>query len=73
MHGYFSDGPGRKRKALNDLRTPSAKFVHIQLPQADDFAADVLARITNLPSKEWAIPVPGYMEEWGIDLVCDNP
>jgi hypothetical protein len=66
VHGYFRDGPRRKKKALNDLRGPSAKFVHIQLPQADDFAEEVLFRITNLPANEWAIPALGYMEEWGI-------
>ena len=66
VHGYFTDGARRRKKALNDLRTSSAKFVHIQLKQADDFAESVLYRITNLPPKEWAIPLHGYMREWGI-------
>jgi hypothetical protein len=66
IHGYFRDGIKKRNRAVNDLRTPAAKFVHIQLSEADDFAEDVLYRITNQPAKEWAIPTLGYMEKWGI-------
>lgn len=66
VHGYFTDGIKRKKKAVNDMRSPTTKFVHIQLSSADYFPECVLYNITNLPVKDWAIPTPGYMEEVGI-------
>jgi len=47
VHGYWKDGMARKVKAVNDMRTPTSKLVHIQLTGADDFTEDALYRITN--------------------------
>lgn len=40
---------------LNDSRTETTKFVHIQLRSADHWDADTHYRITNLPQSEWDI------------------
>ena len=40
---------------LNDSRTDETKFVHIQLPGADDYGAEKLHRITNLSQSEWTL------------------
>lgn len=47
---------GQKNRPVNDMRTPTTKFVHIQLRAADHYGADKLWRITNLPN----------VEDWGI-------
>lgn len=40
---------------VNDDRTKDTKFVHIQLSNADNYDADTLYRITNLPQSEWKL------------------
>lgn len=40
-------------RPVNDMRTPTTKFVHIQLRGADDYDAEKLWRITNLPVDKW--------------------
>lgn len=40
------------KRPVNDMRTPTTKFVHIQLRGADDYDAKKLWRITNLSVKE---------------------
>lgn len=40
-------------RPVNDSRTTDTKFVHIQLRCADNFDAEKLSRITNLPISEW--------------------
>jgi len=47
-------GSGNPRP-VNDMRTDTTKFVHIQLSSADHFDANTLNRITNLPVNEWNI------------------
>lgn len=42
-------------RPVNDTRTPTTKFVHIQLRCADDWDAEKLWRITNLPEKDWKL------------------
>lgn len=42
-------------RPVNDTRTPSTKFVHIQLRGADDWDEQKLWRITNLPEKDWKL------------------
>ena len=42
-------------RPVNDTRTPTTKFVHIQLRGADDWDSDKLWRITNLPEKDWRL------------------
>lgn len=54
IHQYHTD----KTKTvidINDSRTTTTKFVHIQLRGADHWDADILWRITNLPKEEWKI------------------
>jgi len=36
-----------------DLRDEDYNFVHIQLNGADNWDADKLHRVTNLPTEEW--------------------
>lgn len=52
VHHYYND-VSKKEKLLADPRTPNTKFVHIQLRTADDWNAEKLWKVTNLPSKEW--------------------
>lgn len=40
---------------VNDPRTPTTKFVHIQFDGADDWSEEKLWRITNLPENEWKL------------------
>lgn len=42
-------------RPINDTRTKSTKFVHIQLRCADDFDEQKLWRITNLPVSDWCL------------------
>ena len=51
---YLGDG-SMKVRPVNDMRTPYTKFVHIQLRCADNYDADKLNRITNLPEAEWEL------------------
>jgi hypothetical protein len=43
----------RDPRPVNDTRSNTTKFVHIQLRGADDWAAEKLWRVTNLPVSEW--------------------
>ncbi len=52
VHWYFDS---ENKKHLNDMRTESTKFVHIQLRGADAFDAGTLWKITNLPAREWEL------------------
>ena len=47
--------PGQKShpRPILDLRDEDYNFVHIQLNGADNWDADKLHRITNLPTEEW--------------------
>lgn len=51
---YIGD-PHIKPRPVNDMRTGTTKFVHIQLRGADHFDSDKLWRITNLNEAEWNI------------------
>ena len=42
-------------RPVNDTRTSTTKFVHIQLRGADDWDSDKLWRVTNLPEKDWRL------------------
>lgn len=42
-------------RPVNDLRSSTTKFVHVQLTCADDFDEKKLWRITNLPVADWNI------------------
>ena len=42
-------------RPVNDTRTPTTKFVHIQLRCADDWDAEKLWRITNLQEEDWKL------------------
>lgn len=44
--------PGYGR-AINDPRTTTTKFAHVQLSEADHYDADKIWRIVNLPQEEW--------------------
>ena len=54
IHAYHVDA-GRKEVKINDSRTATTKFVHIQLRGADHWDAATQERITNLPEDEWDI------------------
>lgn len=54
VHAYHLDA-SKKATAINDSRTETTKFVHIQLRGADHWDAATQARITNLPQSEWNI------------------
>lgn len=51
---YIGD-PRMNPRPVNDMRTPTTKFVHVQLRGADHYDGDKLWRITNLPEKEWLL------------------
>ena len=55
IHPYHVD-VSKKEVKINDSRTDTTKFVHIQLRSADHWDAATQERITNLPQIEWAIP-----------------
>jgi len=40
-------------RPVNDTRTETTKFVHIQLRGADDWSEEKLWRVTNRPQAEW--------------------
>jgi len=42
---------------VNDTRTKDTKFVHIMFRTADDWSAETLWQITNLPQQQWQLPV----------------
>ena len=42
----------------NDTRTDETKLVHIMFRNADNWPADALWRVTNLPVTLWNLPVP---------------
>lgn len=52
---HYIGSPDDNPRPVNDMRTQDTKFVHIQLRGADDFDAETLSRITNLPRSEWRI------------------
>lgn len=54
IHAYHVDAR-KKKTRVNDSRTRSTKFVHVQLRSADHWDAATHHRITNLPESEWAI------------------
>ena len=54
IHHYYVDAT-KKAKKINDSRTKTTRFVHIQLRSADHWDADTQHRITNLPQSEWNI------------------
>ena len=54
IHPYHADAT-KKEVKINDSRTDTTKFVHIQLRSADHWDADTHDRITNLPQSEWNI------------------
>ena len=51
---YIGDA-NMKPRPVNDMRTETTKFVHIQLRAADHYDAEKLERITNLPIEEWRL------------------
>jgi len=52
---YLPNTTGGINRPINDTRTSTTKFVHIQLRGADHFNNETLHRITNRPVKEWNI------------------
>jgi len=42
---------------VNDTRTKDTKLVHIMFRTADDWSAETLWQITNLPQPQWQLPV----------------
>lgn len=42
---------------VNDTRTEETKLVHIMFRTADDWSAESLWQITNLPREQWQLPV----------------
>jgi len=54
IHAYHTDA-SKTATAINDSRTETTKFVHIQLRSADHWDAATQDRITNLPQSEWGI------------------
>ena len=50
---HFLGDPKVQPRPVNDMRGQTPKLVHIQLRGADDFSADKLWRITNLPQNRW--------------------
>tara|TARA_R110000796_G_scaffold228120_1_gene345101 strand:+ start:61 stop:939 length:879 start_codon:yes stop_codon:yes gene_type:complete len=54
---------------IGDNRPDNAKLVHIMFRTADDWATDVLWRITNKPIAEWNLPLH---KEWPNDPAPQN-
>jgi hypothetical protein len=52
---HYTGSADRIPRPVHDSRTADTKFVHIQLRGADDFDAQTLWRITNVPESEWLI------------------
>lgn len=48
-----------KIRYVNDMRTKTTKFVHIQLRAADHFSPEQLWKITNRPIEEWGKDMRG--------------
>ena len=51
---------------INDTRTEDTKLVHIMFRTADDWPKEALYQVTNLPVKDWKLPVH---EGWPNDAV----
>lgn len=52
---HYVGDPNMKPRPVNDMRTSSTKFVHVQLRGADHYDENKLWRITNLPEREWQL------------------
>lgn len=52
---HFLGDPKATPRPINDMRGETPKLVHIQLRGADDFSAEKLWKITNLPQSEWGL------------------
>lgn len=52
---HYTGDSNMQPRPIHDSRTFESKFVHIQLRCADNFDADKLFRITNLPIIEWKL------------------
>tara|TARA_Y100001933_G_C19008973_1_gene567897 strand:+ start:3788 stop:4600 length:813 start_codon:yes stop_codon:yes gene_type:complete len=50
---HYDPGQKSQPRPILDLRDEDYNFVHIQLNGADNWDADKLHRVTNLPTEEW--------------------
>ena len=54
---------------IGDTRTEETKLVHVMFRTADDWPKEALYQVTNLPVKDWKLPVH---EGWPNDAVTPN-
>jgi len=54
---------------IGDTRTEETKLVHVMFRGADDWPREALHQVTNLPIKDWKLPVH---EGWPNDAVTPN-